>query len=317
MTTVEKPNNRRADGRSDVEIIDFQTLRSDWYHGIEYMVTALRRAAVTVASDAVVGARYPVFKNFPRQWIPLFEWIGAHWEESSNPAHYIPFASSLNEAAVMGEVEQARRHGQLRLLVEALAGSDAVLAEALPRLDGRLGDAAPSTDVTPKIRVPINVPPIRLTNWHSYSRREVRRFERDLGNFQQTSSDVIFLPCGRTRPYDRSRTHRKHRAALERAGVAIEQHDIIVITSLGPVPKEMWQHPTVLRYDTGVRDVYRMLVLFRRMLTGVRYKVAWDCMALGPYKDLIKLLQLEGYIGEIRDPFHVKRKTIQPYSVRR
>jgi Domain of unknown function (DUF5591) len=317
MTTVEKPDNRCADERTEVEIIDFQALRSDWYHGIEYMVTSLRRAAVLVAREAAAGARYPVFKNFPRQWIPLFEWIGASWEGSSDPAHYIPFASSLNEAALVAEVEQARRRGQLRLLIEALAGSDAVLAEALPRLDGRLGDAAPSTDATSKIRESIDVSPIRLTNWHSYGRREVRRFEYDLGNFRQTSSDVIFLPCGRTRPYDRSPTHRNHRSALERAGVAIDQHDIIVITSLGPVPKEMWQHPTVLRYDTGVRDVYRMLVLFRRMLTGIRYNVAWDCMALGPYKDLIKLLQREGYVDEIREPSHVKRKTIQPYSVRR
>jgi hypothetical protein len=88
-------------------------------------------------------------------------------------------------------------------------------------------------------------------------------------------------------------------------------------SSLGPVPKHMWQHPTVLRYDTGVRDVYRMLVLFRRMLTRIRYNVAWDCMALGPYKDLIKLLQREGYVDEIREPYYLKRKTIQPYSVRR
>jgi hypothetical protein len=79
----------------------------------------------------------------------------------------------------------------------------------------------------------------------------------------------------------------------------------------------MWQHPTVLRYDTGVRDVYRMLVLFRRMLTGIRYGVAWDCMGLGPYKDLIRLLQREGYVGEIREPFPVKRKFIPTYSVRR
>src|SRR5258705_7801077 len=141
----------------EIEVIDFKTLRSDWYHGVEYMVTLLRRSAVSTAGGTSRKARRPVFKNFPRQWIPLFEWIGARWDGSSEPANYVPFASSVNEEFLVREVAQARRQGQLRLLVELLAGSDAVMAEALPRLDGRLGDAAPSTDMAS----------IRLTNWHS------------------------------------------------------------------------------------------------------------------------------------------------------
>jgi hypothetical protein len=301
-----------------LEIVDFRALRGDWYYGVEYVVTLLVRAAKRLQRRELGVERPLLFRAFPLQWIPVFEWLGVGWDDPSPTSCYIPFLSNSDVTAILSEVARAREERQLRLLVETIAGCDSVLAETLPRLDGRIMreraagefglDEAPSRHHAQ----------IRLTNWHSYGRAEVRRFEDDLvESFAQTKADVIFLPCGRTRPYDRSPTHRRLCRRFSVEGLDMAKHDVIVITSLGPVPKAMWQHPTVLTYDTGIRDVHRVLVLFRRIFRRVHYRTAWDCMALEPYRDLIQILRNEGFVDEVRRLSGIKPKRLSTYAVGR
>jgi hypothetical protein len=281
-----------------VEAIDFRSLRTDWYAGSECMPKLLRRACEQSSN------RRPVrLINFPRHWLPVFEWFGARWRGSCEPALHVPFISGNSEARLLKEIAAAKRAGQLRLLAELMASADPLIAEVLPRLDSRI--SAASEDEQPAR--------IRLSNWHSYGRASIRRYEEDLNTFRPSKSAAIFLPCGRTRPYDQSPTHRKLYRTLEEAGVALREHDLIVVTSLGPVPKSLWTHPTVIRYDTGVRDLYRMVTLFRRMLRGHRYELAWDCLRLRPYNDLLSLLAREGLIGELRRPDLGRAKSLVTY----
>lgn len=284
-----------ASPSGEPERIEFVSLRSDWYGG-DAMAKLVRRARPD-------GARPVLLANFPRQWLPLFSWAGARWEGSCEPPAYVPFVSDRSERELVAEIERARSKGQLRLLVELIAGADPLVAEILPRVDAFAGDGPDRSDDGRML----------LSNWHAYGRSEIRGFEQELGSFRQSHPDVIFLPCGRARPYNLSPTHRRINGALREAGVDIARHDLIVITSLGPVPMAMWEHPVVLRYDTGVRDIYRMLVLFRRMLRQARYAVAWDCLRLRPYKDLIAILQNEGYVRDVRQFGVGRSKSVPAY----
>lgn len=65
--------NRGAPANGDTSsVIEFSALRGDWYHGVDYVVRLIRHAAVASSSAML-------FSGFPRQWIPLFSWLGIAW----------------------------------------------------------------------------------------------------------------------------------------------------------------------------------------------------------------------------------------------
>jgi hypothetical protein len=284
-------------------IIDFDDLRTDWYSGGDFMARKLQRCLR--AQD-----KNTVFAHFPRQWIPLFEWAGAAWRSSIPPTDYLPFFSAMSEHDVVQETQRARKAGQLRSLVELAASCDIVLCETLQRIDTL--HRHPTTDSNGN---QCDGQSIILSNWLSYTRPEFRDYEEALKQFRQRSRSAIFLSCGRTRPYQLSRTHFRTRRILEAEGVDIDCHDVIVMTSIGPVPQPLWQHPVVMRYNTGIRDVYRVLTLLRRLLHGAEYEVGWDCLSFRPYRDVLGIVAREGHIRELRRPGALRSRNIPAYRV--
>jgi hypothetical protein len=283
-------------------IIDFYELRTDWYSGGDYMARSLQRQLRS-------RGKLATFVNFPRHWIPMFEWAGVPWRSSRAPIHYVPLFSSLNEKAVLREVDRARQIGQLRSLVEIAASCDIVLCETMQRIDAIQSILEPTLPDIDESN------PIVLSNWLSYTRAEFRDYEEALKRFRQRSRSAIFLSCGRARPYQSSRTHYRLRKRLEAEGIDIKGHDMIVMTSIGPVPESLWTHPVVMRYDTGIRDVYRVLTLLRRLLHGIRYDVAWDCLSYRPYRDVLEIVAREGHIAQLLRPSGLRSRNIPVYRL--
>jgi hypothetical protein len=281
-----------------MKIIDFNGLRTDWYSGGDFMARALQRQLRN--GDTT-------FVNFPLQWIPVFAWAGAAWRSPTRPTQYLPLFSHIEEQDLVREVERARHAGQLRSLAELAASSDIVLCETLQRIDA-MGSAAAEPERA-------DGSPIVLTNWLSYTRAEFRSYEESLKKFRQGSRSAIFLSCGRSRPYQNSRTHHRLRALLKAQDIAMEDHDVIVMTSIGPVPSSLWQHPVVMRYDTGIRDVYRVLTLLRRLLHGTHYDTAWDCLSFRPYRDVLEIVAREGSIGKLLRPNNIRSRNIPAYRL--
>ena len=249
----------RRRGEANVE---FASLRADWYANGDFMARALQRQ---------MRSKVPLvtFKGFPRHWLPLFEWVGAPWETSVDPQSYVPFFSDRAEEEIVAEINRAESLGQLRLLVEIAASAEIVLCETLQRIDSRLlwpADASESREV-------------RLTNWHSYNRADVRAYDSALAGFRQTRQGVMFIPCAKARPYQRSQAHRRLMGVATQAGLDVENLDKIVITSIGPVPEPLWSADFVQRYDTGVRDIYRLLLQTKGLLKSTSYREAWDLMS--------------------------------------
>lgn len=280
---------------SNEETIAYTALRSDWYYGGDYMARLIRKH-----SAAATGV---MFSGFPKHWIPLFVYFGLEWRDPIECGPHIPLVSNLEVEALSQATIDANAAGQLRLLVEAIASMDVVVGETLQRID-EAGSARRDTH---------GLEPIRLTNWHSYLRPEVRAFEERLAAWRPQRDQVAFLPCGRARPYQKSRTHIRLTRDLLARGVDLADYDVVVITSLGPVPEELWMDPTVLRYDTGVRDIYRMLTLLRRLLQPGGYRAGLDCLGFRPYRDLLQILAREGLIGSLERPAPIRARSIPTY----
>jgi Domain of unknown function (DUF5591) len=277
--------------------IEFQSLRADWYANGNFMARALQRQ---------LRAKKPLVKfvGFPTHWLPLFEWAQAPWRSSTEPQTYVPLISGRTETEILFDIAKARRAGQLRLLVEVVASAETVLCETLQRVDGRLS-------ISDFDSVPDNA--VRLTTWHSYNRADVRAFDSLVAGFRQSKSGVLFMPCAKARPYQNSQAHRRLMRMARDAGINTDGFDKIVITSIGPVPEGCWDLDFVQRYDTGVRDIYRLFLQTKALLSGTNYLEAWDLMSFAPYSDMLRLLNRDGVLPEPKRLPSIRRRNIPIY----
>jgi hypothetical protein len=277
--------------------IEFHSLRGDWYANGNFMARALQRQMRAKESLAT-------FVEFPRHWLPLFEWARAPWRGSVEPRTYVPLISGRTEIEILSDVARARKAGQLRLLVEVVASAEIVLCETLQRVDGRLSasdfDAAMHDEV-------------RLTTWHSYNRADVRAFDSRIAECRQSKSGVLFIPCAKARPYQKSQAYRRLMRVARDAGIDTDGLDKIVITSIGPVPEECWDLDFVQRYDTGVRDIYRLFLQTKALLRDTNYLEAWDLISFAPYSDMLRLLSLDGLLPEPKRLPSIRRRNIPIY----
>lgn len=272
-------------------------MRADWYANGNLIARTIQR-------QLLVDRPIVEFRGFPRHWIPLFEWAGASWRHTTEPECYVPLFSGRSERDVIRDIVRARSAHQLRHLVEVAASAEIVLCETLQRIDEKQLRAAPVAGERTQIR---------LTTWHSYGRSECRAYDALLTAFRPKFPDAVFLPCAKSRPYQRARSHQKLIGQLRAHGIDPDRCDKIVITSMGPVPEEWWDHELVRRYDTGVRDIYRMLIQCRILLRHTHYAHAWDLLSFAPYCDLLGLLHLERIIPMPQRLPGIRRRNIPVY----
>lgn len=261
--------------------VNYGSLRGDWVIGADL----LARLMATSTRDGVL------LEGFPRQWIPVMVQVGATWRSTTEPNHYVPIASDLTESALVAVCQRAREEGRLRVLVEAFASLDPLLADVLYKLDRRGRAGGP----------PHNGQPILLTGWQSYGRPDVLELnQRIAGISRSRHRTAVIMPCAKSRPYDLSRTHRRIWRGLEAMAIAKDTVDQIVVSAVGVVPQAAWSDPVVLAYDSGVPDIYRILRLMRLFFRKAKYQMVVDCLDFAPYSDCLAIVQREGMIGSIQ-----------------
>ncbi len=283
------PTNGHA--RLNARIVRFKELRDDWYRGADLMARLVARAASGTPT---------VFVGFPRQWAPLFAAFGVRAKEYSAPKDYVPVASDLSDRTLEEMIAKAGAERRLRQLAEIFAATDPVLADVLYKLDRRL--SAPRLDFEA---------PVPLTGWQSYGRAEVQSLANAIGELPSSGRRrAVALPCARARPYERSKTHRRLWRDLESAQIERDTVDALVISSIGIVPKVFWDHPVVLRYDSGVPDIYRVLRLMRTFFSTRHYDVVIDCLEFQPYSDCLGVVAREGLIGRVEKGPRKRARTL-------
>jgi len=268
--------------------IHYSALRDDWVKGAELIARLIHRSQ----GGAVC------LTDFPRQWLPLFVYFGATWRGSTSPPQFIPLVSDLGEEEVLRLCQSADSQDALRVLVEACASLDALLADVLYRLDRR---------VEPRV-VPQRLP---LTGWQSYGRPEILELNKLVASTAKANQPTaVLLPCARKRPYTQSKTHRRIWDALALRAIVRSCVDSAVVSSIGIVPQALWNHPVVLAYDSGVPDVYRVLRLMRIYFGKARYKSVIDCLEFKPYSDCLQIISREGLVESIEQGPRRRSKTL-------
>jgi predicted RNA-binding protein len=268
-------------------------IRGDWYRGADLMARLIDQSRC--------GG--PILAGFPAQWLPLFAHFDARWVDPTPPPTFIPIVSGLSIEQLLGLMQAAQSEGQSRVLVEAIAALDPLIADVLYKLDRRI-----------KAPIDLKFTQIPLTGWQSYGRPELLDLEdRILANAATNARSAVLLPCARKRPYRASRTHARLWRGVSQIRQEATDVDEIVVSSLGVVPAAFWGDPVVLAYDSGVPDIYRVLRLMRSYFQIARYDEVIDCLEFEPYRDCLRIIQREGLVGAITDgPGRRVRKLPRP-----
>lgn len=149
----------------------------------------------------------------------------------------------------MAETRTAARTGRLRELVEARLPAEPVLAEMLRYADRDLASGLEERT------------PVTGEGTHAYvlaeshRRPEMARFRaRLLERYRPPPSKSVLLlvPCSKTKPYRRSRSHRRFLSALEGLEPLERVHVVSISSPIGVVPRELEDVPPARQYDIPV-----------------------------------------------------------------
>jgi hypothetical protein len=273
--------------------LEFNSLRRDWYLS--------NQTLPRLVAQAVHGVRQLSFVGFPRQWIPMFEWYDVQWKQSIEPSHYLPFFSDLSELQLLKIISRAKQEGVLRSLIESAAMLDPIVSDFLYIVDNSVKANSPA--MRNELAVSSNGAKrktLMLNGWQSYGRPSIRSLENTVAQIIPAAKIAAALPCSYTRPYDRSRTHKQIYRILTEQGYDLSKVHLVVITSLGVLPQEVWTLPQVIKYDAGVPDIYRVLRLVRSFFSKANYDCVLDCLQYMPYSDVLTIAHREGIIKQLR-----------------
>jgi archaeosine synthase alpha-subunit len=157
-------------------------------------------------------------------------------------------AESVYRSA-MAETRTAARSGHLRELVEARLVAEPALAEMLRYADRDLAGVLEERS------------PVIGEGTHDYvlaeshRRPEMVRFRaRLLERYRPPPSKTVLLlvPCSKTKPYRRSRSHRRFTGALDGLRPLERVHLVSVSSPIGVVPRELEDVPPARHYDIPV-----------------------------------------------------------------
>src|SRR5262245_14994741 len=254
----------------------FDSVRSDWYAANTLIPRYLVRALYDGVPLRLVG--------FPSQWIPVCVHYGLAYGEPRAPLTYLPIFSDLPISEIARLAETARTHNAGRSLLYAAVALAAVIADLVYIVDHKLaglGRGDPGSSGS-------NL----LNTWHSFCRPEVMDLQERMCRYDTESDVALLLPCSRHRPYAESRTHSRLRRNLAEAGHNSDACAQIVVTALGVVPRQYWNHPLVMSYDAGAVDLWRVFQLLRVFFAANRFQSVIDCLSFKPYSEMLQMLHV-------------------------
>ncbi len=153
----------------------------------------------------------------------------------------------------IAETRAAIRRGQLRELVEARLGAEPALAEMLRYADADL--AGPIEERASLLGAGSRA----YVYAEAHRRPEMARFRaRLLERYRPPPSKSVMLvvPCSKTKPYRRSRSHRRFFSALEGLPGLERVHLVSVSSPIGAVPQELEDVPPARQYDIPVTGAW-------------------------------------------------------------
>ncbi|HKN06326.1 MAG: DUF5591 domain-containing protein [Thermoplasmata archaeon] len=205
---------------------------------------------------------------------------------SSDPAGPLSTHAVTACRRATAEAVAAARAGRLRELVESRLVAEPALAEMLRYADRELHGLLEE-------RTPVAFSGSRdYVLLESHRRPEMVRFRaRLLERYRPPPSKTVLLlvPCSKTKPYRRSRSHRRFWGALEGLSALERVHLVSVSSPIGLVPRELEDVPPARHYDIPVTGDWEESerVLVRAGLAHLR--------ASGKYRSVVVHLDPQEY----------------------
>jgi archaeosine synthase alpha-subunit len=216
---------------------------------------------------------------------------------SADPPGPMRLHAEATYRRAMAETRTAARSGRLRELVEARLAAEPVLAEMLRYADRDLASGLEE-------RTPVTGGGMHdYVLAESHRRPEMVRFRaRLLERYRPPPSKSVLLlvPCSKTKPYRRSRSHRRFLSALEGLRSLERVHVVSVSSPIGVVPRELEDVPPARQYDIPVTGDWTESER-EFVLAGVDHLVR-----LGHYREVVVHLDPVEY-GFLRDHLPVDR----------
>ncbi|MGA3022074.1 MAG: DUF5591 domain-containing protein [Thermoplasmata archaeon] len=168
---------------------------------------------------------------------------------SSDPTGPLSTHAVIACRRAVAESVAAARGGRLRELVESRLVAEPALAEMLRYADRELRGLLDE-------RTPVAFSGSRdYVLLESHRRPEMVRFRtRLLERYRPPPSKtvLVLVPCSKTKPYRRSRSHRRFWGALEGLPALERVHVVSVSSPIGLVPRELEDVPPARHYDIPV-----------------------------------------------------------------
>jgi len=182
-------------------------------------------------------------KNAPLSQVPFLIYFGHDIEEDSirKDINY-GLWETFSISQVLQMIKDDRNHNCLRDLIEMFSSFTPVGADILMQADMK---------GFTKDNLPKNNGLSVLSSFHSYNRKYVKDILDEMGNSTATKSKCLLLPCSAHRPYNTSKTHQEIYNMIPN----IDDYYKVVVTTIGPVPEEYWQHPFILSYTNSYPDL--------------------------------------------------------------
>ncbi len=186
----------------------------------------------------------------------------------------------------IAETRTAARLGRLRELVEARLPTEPVLAEMLRYADRELGSLLEErTPVTGEgTRSYVVAESLRRPEMLRFRRRLLERYRPPL-----SKTVLLLLPCSKTKPYRRSRSHRRFATAWEGLAGTERLHVVSVSSPIGVVPRELEDVPPARHYDIPVTGEWAEA---ERAAVGAGIR---HLLAHGAYRSVVVHLDPEEY----------------------
>jgi archaeosine synthase alpha-subunit len=168
---------------------------------------------------------------------------------ASDPPGPLEAHTAATYRRAIAETRAALRAGRLRELVEARLVAEPALAELLRYADRDL--ARPLEERTPVVADDAR----DYVLAEAHRRPEMVRFrERLIERYRPPPSKTVLLlvPCSKTKPYRRSRSHRRLLGALEGVRPLERVHVVSVSSPIGLVPQELEDLFPARHYDIPV-----------------------------------------------------------------
>ena len=235
-----------------------------------YNGTALR----SLANRAHKGIKFNVI-NAPLSQAPFLVYFGheVDWDTIRDDVKY-GLWNMFNKGEVKDWIQRAKAGGNLRDLVEMFCAFSPVGADILMQCDyNNL-----THDEMPKVT--------EVSSFHSYNRSYVRELLDEMSHsIAPQHKKCLLLPCSATRPYNESKKHKHIYETIHN----LDEYYKVVITTIGVVPEEYWNHPLILSYNNSYPDLWQVYLRCKEYFSLNKFDEYINCHRYEPFVEIIKL----------------------------